>query len=731
MLINIFVMALSGFFLLQSRQQFINRVEIQTQNLVTALELTLSGMFNKTNLALLSIIDEAEKQLKHGTIDWKALSEFEAHQHARIPEVTNFQIIQTNGDMIAYENGRQKILTNIADRDHFLKLKQDTKAGLIFSKPIFGRVNKKWILIAGRRINNPDGSFAGVIQATISIDSLVHMFSAFDLGRYGVFTLRDADLDVVARHPIAHGSNSTIGSKSVSKELRTLVQKGEEVGTYVSPGSIDSLSRIFSYRKLSGYPFYVNAGRSARDYLDDWYDEVWKTSALCLLFAMGTIFSARLMFLKWKEAHLFEIALQHDNEKLENLILERTAELNAANEQLRTELVERGRVEEERLTLEKQFLHTQKLESLGVLAGGIAHDFNNILTSIIGNAELALIRINHESPAVENLRKIELASARAADLAKQMLAYSGKGRFVIENIDLNRLLEEMLHMVEVSISKKAALRLNLTRPLATVEADATQMHQVVMNLIINASEALGEENGTITITTDCMDCDRGYLDSIWPAENLPEGPYVVLDVADTGCGMDAETLTKIFDPFFTTKFTGRGLGMAAVFGIIKGHKGTIKIYSEPGKGSIFKVLLPADASYANTHINTIQSDGWKGNGTILLVDDEEIVRTIGSEMLQELGFDVIVANDGQEALDIFSRRNDIHAVILDLTMPRLDGEQAFNGLRIIRPDVKVIISSGYNEQDVTRKFDGKGLAGFVQKPYRLSVLRDTLRKIAP
>jgi signal transduction histidine kinase/CheY-like chemotaxis protein len=448
-----------------------------------------------------------------------------------------------------------------------------------------------------------------------------------------------------------------------------------------------------------------------------------------VLFALGTLFSARLLFLKWKNAQLAEITLQRHNEQLEVQISTRTAELNSANEKLRLELAERKIAEEERLKLEKQLLHTQKLESLGVLAGGIAHDFNNILTSIIGNADLALMRINSTSPAVENLHRIELAATRAADLSKQMLAYSGKGKFVIEHIDLNKLLEEMLNMVEVSISKKAALRLNLTRPLPAVEADATQVRQVVMNLIINASEALGDQNGTITITTGCQECDQDYLDSIWPNGSIAAGQYVVLDVADNGCGMAKETVAKIFDPFFTTKFTGRGLGMAAVYGIIKGHKGAIKVYSEPDKGSLFKILLPACALQADADVDVVPPVAWKGSGTVLLVDDEEFVRSVGSEMLHELGYTVITASDGHEALDTFKNRTDIDLVILDLTMPRLDGEQTFYGLRKIKADVKIIMSSGYNEQDVTQRFVGKGLAGFVQKPYKLSVLRDALIKV--
>ncbi|MEI6209618.1 MAG: ABC transporter substrate binding protein [Desulfuromonadales bacterium] len=393
------------------------------------------------------------------------------------------------------------------------------------------------------------------------------------------------------------------------------------------------------------------------------------------------------------------------------------------------DLTERKCAEEQRIKLEQQLLHTQKLESLGVLAGGIAHDFNNILMAIMGNADLALMRINKESPAVENLHRIEQASARATDLAKQMLAYSGKGKFVLENIDLNILLEEMLHMLGVSISKKAVLRLNPHQHLPTIEADPTQMRQIIMNLVINASEAIGDKSGVIAITTGCMDCDQSYLKGVWLDENISAGLYVYLEIADTGCGMDKETLGRLFDPFFTTKFTGRGLGMAAVLGIVRGHKGAIKVYSEPTRGTTFKILLPASSRPAEIFNGAGPHNDWKGEGRVLLVDDEETVRGIGAEMLRELGFTVITADDGREGVKQFKQNPDISFIILDLTMPHMDGEQCFRELRQIRPDVKVIMSSGYNEQEVTQKFVGKGLAGFIQKPYKLSTLEDAVRKM--
>ncbi len=393
------------------------------------------------------------------------------------------------------------------------------------------------------------------------------------------------------------------------------------------------------------------------------------------------------------------------------------------------DITDQIRAEQERLALERQLLHAQKLESLGVLAGGIAHDFNNLLMAIMGNADLALMRLNPESPAVDNLKRIEDAAARAADLAKQMLAYSGKGKFVIEHLDISRLVEEMLHMLEVSISKKVVLRFNLTHPIPAVEADATQIRQIMMNLVINASEAIGDKSGVIAITTGCMDCDRNYLKDVWLDENLRDGLYVYLEIADTGCGMDKDTMAKLFDPFFTTKFTGRGLGMAAVLGIVRGHKGAIKVYSEPNRGTTFKILLPSSNRPVEIFNGSGHRDDWKGDGKVMLIDDEETVRGIGTEMLKELGFTVITADDGREGVEQFKQNPDISFVILDLTMPHMDGEQCFRELRQIKPDVRVIMSSGYNEQEVTQKFVGKGLAGFIQKPYKLSVLREAIQKI--
>jgi len=392
----------------------------------------------------------------------------------------------------------------------------------------------------------------------------------------------------------------------------------------------------------------------------------------------------------------------------------------------------RREAEEQRRKMEDQLRNVQKLESLGVLAGGIAHDFNNLLVGILGNADLALMELSPANPVRENIQEIEKASRRAAELCRQMLAYSGKGKFVIENLDLSEVVREMAHMLEISISKKAALRYHFSENLPAIKADATQIRQIIMNLITNASEAIGEANGVIAVSTGVMEVDSAYLGGTYLDDHLTSGTYVFLEVADTGCGMDEATRNKIFDPFFTTKFTGRGLGLAAILGIVRGHQGAIKVYSEPGKGSTFKVLFPAvspeteDQGEKHEEGKTV----WQGEGIVLLVDDDETVRQIGGRMLERLGFEVIPVADGQEAVECFRRRADqIRCVLLDLTMPHLDGEECFRELRRIRKDAQVIVTSGYNEQEIAQRFAGKGLAGFVQKPFTLSTLQKILRAV--
>ena len=379
------------------------------------------------------------------------------------------------------------------------------------------------------------------------------------------------------------------------------------------------------------------------------------------------------------------------------------------------DVTERDRAEKERASLQSQLLQVQKLESLGLLAGGIAHDFNNILTAILGGAATARLALPIESPAHADLDIVIAAAHRAADLTRQMLAYAGKGRFEIRPIDVSRLVREIANLLETTIPKKVQLRLELTDGLASVEADVAQVQQVLMNLVINGAEAIGEERGTVLVTTGAQEIDEQYAHSLFSAEIKP-GRYVFIEVHDTGVGMDDETRAKIFDPFFTTKFTGRGLGLAAVLGIVRSHGGAIKVYSTPGRGSTFKVFFPASSRAALEVASKAPS--FRGEGLALLVDDDAGVRGASRRMFELMGFRVLEAANGRQGADLFARHaREIRVVLLDMTMPEMGGEETFRELRRVREDVAVILTSGYNEIEATRRFISKGLAGFLQKPF--------------
>lgn len=404
-------------------------------------------------------------------------------------------------------------------------------------------------------------------------------------------------------------------------------------------------------------------------------------------------------------------------------------ELNDRLEQLNSALRREREAEAERRKLEAQMLQTQKLESLGVLAGGIAHDFNNLLTSVIGYCDLACGEVKHNTAAREFLEEAVTGARRAAELTQQMLAYSGKSTLTEGPVQLSALVVDITRLLEVSISKKCVLRYNLLEDMPTCRGDVTQLRQVIMNLIINASDAIGDRSGVIALTTGVAWCDSSYLAENFLDDDLAEGLYVHLEVADTGSGMSPETRQRIFDPFFTTKFAGRGLGLAAVLGIVRAHGGAIRVYSELGRGTTFKLLLPVAAQMdTQPDLPAPEPAPWRGTGSVLVVDDEESIRGLTRHMLMKMGFEVATASDGREGVELFRRMAaDNPLVLLDLTMPHLDGAAAFTQLRRIRADVRVILMSGYSEHSIAEQFAGKGPLAFIQKPFRLNELREMVR----
>ncbi len=386
-----------------------------------------------------------------------------------------------------------------------------------------------------------------------------------------------------------------------------------------------------------------------------------------------------------------------------------------------------------RVQAEEALRQSQKLESLGVLAGGIAHDFNNLLTTILGNAEMMLpFLAGDAAPGRKHLDKIERTTRRLAELTRQMLAYSGRGQFTVAEVDLNAVITEMAELLTVSATKNVRVVYGLDPELPLMEADASQIRQVVLNLLTNAAEAIGEQGrGEVVINTGAETLDAARAAELFPNQDLDPGAYVRLEVADTGSGMSAETLSKIFDPFFTTKFAGRGLGLAALRGIVRRHRGGIRIFSQLGEGTVFTLLFPA--SHVRALLPSVVRaaeplDVRLGGTTVLVVDDEESLRSLVADALGMEGATVLQAVDGEDGIEQFNQhRHDIDAVVLDLTMPKLSGEEVFRQIKAARPDVPIILCSGYTQEDVAKQFVGVELDGFVEKPFTPSQLIDKLR----
>jgi PAS domain S-box-containing protein len=384
----------------------------------------------------------------------------------------------------------------------------------------------------------------------------------------------------------------------------------------------------------------------------------------------------------------------------------------------------------QRKEMERHLLQKDKLESLGLLAGGIAHDFNNLLVGILGNSSLALETLSTNNPARPMLKDVIAASETAANLTRQLLAYAGKGRFVTEPVDLSDLVRQINSLLQTTVPKHVQLRMELMEKLPCVEADTAQMQQLILNLALNGAEAIGEQQGSVLITTGVQHVDEDYVATALLPAHIDPGEYVCVQVRDTGCGMSQETIDRIFDPFFTTKFTGRGLGLAAVLGIVRGHKGAIKVYSALGQGTTFKLLLPATSQVAGASAKHVELEQAFRGETVLVVDDERIVRRSAKAMLERYAYAVVLAENGKEAVDLFRVLADkIDVVLLDMTMPIMGGEEAFRQLKTIRPDARVILSSGYNEVEAVRRFAGKGLAGFLQKPYSVVTLVNKIRAV--
>lgn len=380
---------------------------------------------------------------------------------------------------------------------------------------------------------------------------------------------------------------------------------------------------------------------------------------------------------------------------------------------------------------QEEALAKQNLESLGVLAGGIAHDFNNLLGGIYAQAELVETDLAVGSAASETIQKVKDSAMRGSEIVRQLMIYAGTEANSVEALDISRLVQEMLELLKVSISKHAVLKTDLASDVPLVLANASQLRQVVMNLVINASEAIGEKDGIITVTTANEKSGENAASGQVPG--LPQGNYMRLEVSDTGSGITETTKAKIFDPFFSTKFAGRGMGLAVVKGIVRDHGGAIDMASTPGTGTTFRILLPcverrpSKKRFATASAKLPQPGG--RTGMILVVEDEEALRTAVSKVLRRTGCSVMEAVDGSSAMELLrAYKNDLDAILLDVTLPGISSREVFEEARRTRHDLRVVVTSAYSKESIGTSFAGLAVHQFIRKPYRLGDVVRLLRE---
>ncbi len=395
------------------------------------------------------------------------------------------------------------------------------------------------------------------------------------------------------------------------------------------------------------------------------------------------------------------------------------------------DITARKRAEEAKIKLERQVLHNQKMESLGVMAGGIAHDFNNLLMGISASAEFGLLEVERNTVLYPVFFEINEATKRAAELTGQMLAYAGQGRYWVRLVDANDVIRGMQQLLEAVVPKKSSLVIDLLEEPAYVKADVFQLKQVIINLVTNASESLGDDDGVLTLATKKREIEE---DMNWAeGDVLDDGEYVAISVSDTGCGMNEDTMRRAFEPFYSTKFTGRGLGLSAVLGIVRGHSGGVLVSSELNAGSTFNIHLPAVGRGNKLRPSMPVKVVHRENATaVLVVDDEAPVMRALARLIHSLGYDVIQAPDGVEAVEMHKEHmREIACILLDLSMPRMDGEEALRSIRENDPDVPIIICSGFDESEAMRRFSSRDISGFLKKPYSFQDLKEMLKRVIP
>jgi PAS domain S-box-containing protein len=809
LLINLFVGALGCLSLLQSRHEHEERAAVTTQNLTRVLEQYISGTIDKIDMLLLATTDQIEKQIALGGIDRIKLDALMARQYRRQPELDGLRMTDANGEIVYGTGLTAGLHANIADRGYFKHLRDDPKAGLVISEPLISRVIGKWSFVVGRRVNRPNGSFAGVIYGVITLRHFLELFTSIDVGRQGAITLRDGELKAIARYPEIRDADGTQRSVAVSGMLRGMVRAGRKTGTYKTIAPVDHIERTYSFRKISDYPLYITVGLATGDYLAEWRREAAKMSAAAVFFFLMTLFASWRIWHDWKRRRATVEALIEQEKKYRTLFQEskdvvfivdaegNVIEMNHAGTELlgytSEELLDMNLVSDfgitgkqmkalvkkqsnsgfvkdyelelrkkdgrmvvvllsatemrdesgritgyrgiahditQRKMLELQLMQAQKMESIGLLAGGIAHDFNNLLTAISGYGEL--IRENippGDEDLSEGIEQILTASARAADLARGLLAFSRRQIMQPKPVHMDTIIRNTGKLIQRMIGEDIELRTSSNDAALMVMADVGQIEQVLMNLATNARDAM-PHGGCLRISAGEEIVAEGS-EARYDVEK--PGRYVCISVADTGRGMDESHLDRIFEPFFTTKEVGKGtgLGLAMVHGIIKQHNGSIFAESRPGLGTTFNIYLPViENGHPAAEGGETTETASGGRETILIAEDDEIVRTFMQKIFERNGYKVITSVDGEDAMRKFmDNREEISLILSDIIMPRKNGMQIFREARQAKPGIKVIFISGYTANLIQEKGILEEGMDFVTKPFLKFKLLQKVREV--
>jgi len=934
--VNLFVIAMVAFSLRHSREQYRLQAETNARNLCQVLEQNLDGTIGQIDLALLAVKGEAEREFVAGGIHGKALDAF-IGQQSRVLAIDNFRIANARGEGIYGTGLAPGSKISFADRAYFRQLRDDPHAGLVASEPLVGRYVGKWMIVFARRINRPDGSFAGIAWATVTLGHFTRALSLVDVGKNGIVTLRGKDRTVLAHYPISEGASAQLGRTIVTPAFQRILNEGRSEGTYTAISSLDQVERTFSFRQTPGYLFFVVVGLATEDYLTEWRHEaawLWGLAAVFFLFtfvAGGVIYRGwkyqvtaqevsreserflrtiidlvpHLIFVKDQDsryllvnracaeaygttpAQMFgrctteivsnpsraeefikadqevldsgkakfiaeeeipdgsggirlhqtnkvpfissttgkkaligvsvditdhkrqEQALAESEDRLRTIVELAPDGIFVANEQgqilevnetgckqlgytrdrllqltifdiiapqfaaraaarlrgevpsgvyenahvradgtivptelsvtkimfrkqpaflrITRDITERKRAEEEKISLQNQLMQAQKLEAVGRLTGGVAHDFNNLLMVITSYTEMLQAELAPDDRLRRNTQQVLKAADRAGSLTKQLLAFSRKQVLLPEALDLNTVVDEVAKMLKRLIGEDVELRFLPTKPLSPVMADPTQMTQVLMNLAVNARDAM-PKGGKLTIETRNVVVDA-HTASRHP--DISPGNYVMVAVSDTGTGMTKDVQEQIFEPFFTTKEKGKGtgLGLSTVYGIVKQSGGYIWVDSEPDHGTCFKLYFPkAERSLAA--VAPLQFSNSAGRGeTILLVEDEDSLRESVGDYLRKSGYEVLAASNGQQALEVADRQvGAIHLLLTDVIMPQMSGPELARELAS-RKEMNVLYMSGYTDDAIVNHSVLEPGVAFVQKPISLSELGVKVRSI--